>query len=771
MAGVSFDVSAKVDKALAGLKQIEKSAKQTTSAVEGINDTFSKLQGIFGAAIIGVSLKTIAGAIGTVTKAAAEAEEANSRLSAALRQTGRFAEGTAEIFASFADEIQNTTRFEDDLVKSNIATLASLTNLNEKGLKDATRAATNLAIGLKIDLGSAFDLIGKAANGNVAALNRNNIKVREGATASETFANALASVNKAFGGAAANDLNTYSGKVEQLNNLYSELLETIGGVFIKNKEVNRLLQEAATGIRGVTDEANGSAGALDKFISGLIKLGESTIKLVGYIPIVAQFQFAYKKLFQLVQKVGEEAPKVKGFGDLKLIEAAETARLAVKVFEDVPKALADQIKNVETVLKNAGKSQVQIARDTYAEQSKIIKDAVKFGFKTKIEGDRLLVQAQLKLGEELKKAKEKETKDLQEQFEKQKKLAEDQSKFVSGLGSLNADSVKNFAKGTTGGVDENGQPIAVNQTGEAGAALALGVVNKALTGTQGVLDVFSTAMTAFLGPLGGIAAGLLGVLSKGPEAAAAFVTEFIKSIPAIIQSIIEAIPAIIEAFFELLPDLIAKLIEIAVVEIPKLVAKLAELMPQLVQTLTIELIKKVPEIIGSLVRGTIERIPSIVTSFSTELIKQSPIIAIGMAKEFIRQIPMIATEFVKALVEQISSIGGLLGSSGSGGEGGSGLLGGVTKFVSNPIGAIGDIFGFAEGGLVPDISKYSGDNFPARLSGGEFVIDRTQNQQLQEFLDSFSASNTPTTVTLQVGEQQLASVMLNLDRNNYRTKA
>lgn len=76
---------------------------------------------------------------------------------------------------------------------------------------------------------------------------------------------------------------------------------------------------------------------------------------------------------------------------------------------------------------------------------------------------------------------------------------------------------------------------------------------------------------------------------------------------------------------------------------------------------------------------------------------------------------------------------------------------------------------FAEGGLVP--AGFPNDTYPARLSSGENVIDRSLNERLDRFLSSQGnqATAQPTRIVLQVGEKQLADVMLNINRQGFRT--
>jgi TP901 family phage tail tape measure protein len=81
----------------------------------------------------------------------------------------------------------------------------------------------------------------------------------------------------------------------------------------------------------------------------------------------------------------------------------------------------------------------------------------------------------------------------------------------------------------------------------------------------------------------------------------------------------------------------------------------------------------------------------------------------------------------------------------------------------------------ASGGLVP--SGFPNDTFPANLSSGELVVPRKDTQRLSNFLDRAEAEGfnktesapQPLTINLQIGESELAKVLLNLNRQGFRT--
>lgn len=222
--------------------------------------------------------------IGKAISEAAEEEDAVNRLGAALRQTNRYSDDLANSLNDFAGEMQKTTRFSDDAVLSGMALLQTLTNLDEKGLKRATKAAADLASGLHIDLQTAMMLVGKAAEGEIGTFGRYGMKIKEGNDNAETFANTLSTIERKMGGRSQVDLNTFSGGLDNLKNSFNNLLGEMGKYIIKapivaaaSKEVARIIADATSGVSGKTADTS----AMFEMSRGALNLAEALV-YVGY---------------------------------------------------------------------------------------------------------------------------------------------------------------------------------------------------------------------------------------------------------------------------------------------------------------------------------------------------------------------------------------------------------------------------------------------------------------------------------------------------------
>lgn len=250
------------------------------------------------------------------------------------------------------------------------------------------------------------------------------------------------------------------------------------------------------------------------------------------------------------------------------------------------------------------------------------------------------------------------------------------------------------------------------------ASAAGGFISATLKGAEGARKLLTSAASAagqaLFGPAGAVAGDIVDVLSQGPEEVKKQVQAFAQAIPELIQNLADSFPVLVEELVRTLPPALAK------------------------------------------------TMPTVAFGFSTALIANIPTIVRGFANGLIDA----AKQFGQAVVDFIKTGGGIFG-----GEGGIG--GGIGDFFSDPFGSIGDVFGFAEGGRVPNVSRFQGDRFPARLDAGEQVLSRDLSSRLEDFLNGNGGGGggQPLQINLQIGLEQFAKVMLEADRLGYRVRA
>jgi hypothetical protein len=742
---------ASVEKNIGGLKNSFSSASKAAS---GIGAAFSALTGPVGIALVAIG--SVVATLNKVTSAASEQEDAVNRLNIALKASGDFSEEATKELQDYASELQKVSRVGDEVTLSNLALLKSLAPLTNEGLKQANTAAVNLSAALRIDLDSAIRLIGKAANGNVEAFKRYGIELQKGKTDAETFSNALDVINGRFGNASQKDVETFSGAIAQTGNAFSDVLEEVGAFVTQSGELNSAIKstgqffsELAVSIKESREGNRQNTSVLEELHRQQVENNEvfeiingTFAKNAGLVNDLAE---ANEELVRQNKLVADSLPEIFGASSADEFTASlskassavgDTFKQAKKDGKDLlkntgidpaefEKQAKEAVKKLEDAFKNVGQTQFEIiARETgerAVQIQKYVKDRKK--------ADELISLNAKKAIEDVAKAQkdvdDKRQKDLQEKIQ------------------IAAQTPFNLAFKDIEGI-EIGDDIAQ------GIAAGLGSISSIFKGASGAADLISGAAgglaNAIAPGLGAVVSDVFSKLSAGPEAVKGFIDSFIQGVPLIIENIILAIPQIIQSFAENAGPLIQKLFEI----IPEAINRFIE---------------RLPEVAVALINGAIKagitfatQMPFIATKLAISFAAQAPMMAISFVNELIKETPRLISEMIKQLGQ---SVGGIFGGGGGGGIGGD-LLSTATFGLS-------DIFGFADGGIVPGGAPFS-DRVPALLTPGEQVIDRSLTEKLDRFLSSGNTGQAQNlTINISLGEEQLAKVLLNLNRNGFRT--
>lgn len=223
--------------------------------------------------------------------AAIEAEDALNQLSSALNISGNLSAEALVSFQEFAKGIQATTKFEDDAIIKTGALIESLTGLKEDGLEQATLAAANLSAALGVDLDTAARAISKSTTGGEEALKKFGVVVKEGANNAETLANAIQAVNTKFGGAAAAQINTFSGAVTLTQNAFGELLETFGTAIITNQSLVNVVKEFGIILTGLQSTVEANKEEISAFITDGLLLMLQALKGAAEFALATEIAF------------------------------------------------------------------------------------------------------------------------------------------------------------------------------------------------------------------------------------------------------------------------------------------------------------------------------------------------------------------------------------------------------------------------------------------------------------------------------------------------
>jgi hypothetical protein len=283
-------------------KEVEKQAKETgDKAGKSISDGLSKGFGsvLKLAAPLAAAASAITGALALRQgiKDAIETENAVNRLNNALRISGTFSKEASSGFVEFADAIEKTSTVSAEAILDSISLTRSLTNLDNEGIKRATKAALDLSAVLSIDLQSATNLLAKAANGQVEAFRRYGITIEKAATDSQTFENVLSTLEKRFGGSAAQQVNTFEGALFQLQRAFGDITKSVGEFIVSNPFIIQ-------GIKLITASFDSAATRLTEFFKTLDFFKDVLQPLFAFNEAFINFVIApFELLFNVVSSV------------------------------------------------------------------------------------------------------------------------------------------------------------------------------------------------------------------------------------------------------------------------------------------------------------------------------------------------------------------------------------------------------------------------------------------------------------------------------------
>lgn len=768
--------------------QIKSAVKDINSQLKGISFT-SLLTGINAAVELAGRLgSALSGAFAAPIDEAAAADQAIEKLNISLKLSGSFSQEASTQFLGLATALQETTTFSDDAAVGALTLAKNLGLTNDQAIK-TTKAAADLAAITGGSLEEATQALSKSLQGNGTQLQRQ-LPFLRGLTEQQLRAGAAVDiVAQKFAGAAAALGQTFSGSITRTNNLFSDLLETVGRFITQNPIVIGLVTELGKvftdlntfiiankdTIRAFVDTA--LLGVIDAFVligqtigTVISIIAPLTSQIVTFIAVSLGIKvipilitsiataFSGVSVAATAAKLAVNAFKISAtFGLSIVIDQLLKIAQASSSVEDFFKRLAQGIKSLllsaldgvlfvfEKVIGLGAKIPGLSA------QFKDVQDSVK-GFRAELQKSQTQgEQGSNKLNDSMKSVGDtvngltnrlsKFGEEARKNFGKTAKAASDLiSSDIVIRPQLDPAAFKNAVEQGKNdilgglGIKLNIQQLDISAEQAsllgAGAQVLSGVFKGAAGAGQLLSSVVGQVANTIIPGLGGVASEIFNVLSQGPEATRALVTGFINAIPLIIENLILALPALIDALVT------------GIIELPQ---KLAD-----------SLSESLPEVIGKLAA----QLPFIAQRLSISLSAQAPFIARSFAVSFIKDgIPAIVKGFLEEIKKGISSLGGILG--GGGGIGGA--LSKVTK-----------VFGFADGG----IPRFSGnDNILAGFNANELVVDTSTTDELQKFLASQKNQGaqarqpvvTNVTVPFQIGQDVLARAIFQLNQDGFRT--
>lgn len=301
-------------KILADIDDLKNKLDQADNAVETNSEKISAF-GKKAAAAFAVAAAA-AVAYGTKlavdgVKAAIEDEAAQLRLAAALRSATGATEGQIKATEDFILQTSLATGVADDQLRPAMQRLAVST-------KDTEEAQRLLSLALDISKGRGLDLeqvanaLGRAQDGNTAALGRLGLGLSKAELSTLSFTEIQTKLSDLYGGAAATNAETFQGKIDRLKVGFDEAKESLGTALLPQVEkfitfLNDVGIPALNGfIAGLTGD-EGLSAALTETQRGAESFGKAIATVAG---IVSGFITFLREAIGLVVSLANELIRV-----------------------------------------------------------------------------------------------------------------------------------------------------------------------------------------------------------------------------------------------------------------------------------------------------------------------------------------------------------------------------------------------------------------------------------------------------------------------------
>ena len=215
---------------LGDVDNLNKSLKAATADVETFGDKVSKAGKMVGAALVAAAAAAGAYAVKIGVdgvKAAIEDEKAQTQLALALKNATGATEGAIAATEQFILQQSLATGVADDELRPALQRLALSTG-DVKKAQDLLKIAMDVSTATGKPLEAVANSLGKAYDGNTTALGRLGIGLSAAELKTMSFTDVQGRLTDLFGGAAAANADTYSGRIARMQIAFDEAKETIG---------------------------------------------------------------------------------------------------------------------------------------------------------------------------------------------------------------------------------------------------------------------------------------------------------------------------------------------------------------------------------------------------------------------------------------------------------------------------------------------------------------------------------------------------------------
>lgn len=274
-------------------------------------------------------------------------QDAINNLNNALQTSGDFSEAASLSLQAFASQLQEVTRFGDETILNQIALAKSFGATNEQA-KQIITAAADLSASFGIDLNSATRNIAKTLGGLSGELGETIPQLKALGIEGLKAGKGIDLIAQRFAGAAARDVQTYSGAIDQLKNAFGDTLEAIGRIITQSPQIVGVFKFLSSLLVNATKQIDSFGKSFDffkeittifvefneAFITYVVTPFELLTNVAGLVQRAVEATFA-----RIIAGVGNL-----GFGIAKVLDTlgiGEKLSESLKTFEQTSEEVAD----------------------------------------------------------------------------------------------------------------------------------------------------------------------------------------------------------------------------------------------------------------------------------------------------------------------------------------------------------------------------------------------------------------------------------------------
>lgn len=290
------------------IQQIEKFSKVASESLKDVEKQTKLSSLAFANFVGGLATNAATSAFGAVAGAAKDLyntfitegvqaaivqEDALNAVASALATSGEFSQEALQDFQNFASGLQSVTKFGDETILSQISLAKAFGATNEQA-KTITEAAVNLAAATGKSLDEATKQVSKTLGGLAGELGEVNPAIKALTKEQLKAGEAARILLQQYGGAAANQVKTYSGALQQAKNAFGDLQEEVGFTITRNKAVIEIINFASKAFANLGTFVKDNREKIRGYVNELIALGAAVGGTI--LEIISQSKLVYAEI-------------------------------------------------------------------------------------------------------------------------------------------------------------------------------------------------------------------------------------------------------------------------------------------------------------------------------------------------------------------------------------------------------------------------------------------------------------------------------------------